>query len=85
MRKSYLLPGVLLLIVGCSATPTSPPSTSRHEFSTVRFDNGGMVGSGNILDSGPQGDNTTAASTPLSAEVATDSVGRNGGMVGSGN
>jgi hypothetical protein len=84
MRKSYLLPGVLLLIVGCSATPTSL-STLRHEFPTVRFDNGGMVGSGNVVDPDPQGAETTAASTPLSAEVATDSVGRNGGMVGSGN
>ena len=55
MRKSYLLSGVLLLIVGCSATPTSP-STLRHEFPKVRFDHGGMVGSGNIVDPDPQGD-----------------------------
>ena len=84
MRKSYLLPGMLLLIVGCSATPTAP-STFRHEFPTVRFDGGGMVGSGNVADPEPEGAETTAASTPQSAEIATDSVGRNGGMVGSGN
>jgi hypothetical protein len=84
MRKSYVLPGVFLLIAGCSATPTSP-GTLRHEFPAVRFDEGGMVGSGNVVDPDPQGAETTAVSTLLSAEVATDSVGRSGGTVGSGN
>jgi hypothetical protein len=84
MRKFYFLPSLTLLVVGCSASPTAPRAIP-HEFPTARYENGGMVGSGNIVDPAPSVDETTTTSAPLSAEAATDSIGRNGGMVGSGN
>ena len=79
MRKIYILP-LAALMVGCSRGPVEPSAT-RHESPSVRFDGGGMVGSGNFapVDSAT----TTGASAQSSAEA--DSVGRGGGMVGSGN
>lgn len=81
MRKIYFLP-FAALAVGCSRGPLGPGAT-RHESATVRFDGGGMVGSGNFapLDTST----TTKASAPYDAEALSDSVGRGGGMVGSGN
>lgn len=81
MRKSCLL-FIPMLLVGCSRGPVDPGAT-RHDSPAPRFDGGGMVGSGNFapIDSSK----TSRASAPFSAEALGDSVGRGGGMVGSGN
>jgi hypothetical protein len=78
MRKIY--PLVLTVVLAGCTRGVVDPAASRRDSPTARYDNGGMGGSGNIVDP-----TKTAPVQSSTAAVEQDSVGRNGGMGGSGN